>query len=179
MANKQDYSKDDTDSSMDLSIVPSLSESLDVSHLNLDVYTVKECEDEIIRCRVMNTHYRRLTYLIAINTGMHNYTGNINYYFLSDIMKKQASQFVAFVAFTTLAWTIKPIYGWISDSIYPFKFRFKPYVTLMQILYVLLAGFIASNTFNYQEETDTFNFKIFRLAVLLLNISVAFIYSLA
>lgn len=147
--------------------------------MNLDDYTVKECEDEIRRCRVMNTHFRRLTYLIAINSGMHSYTGNINYYFVSDIMKKEASQFVAFGAFTALAWTIKPIYGWVSDSIYPFKFRFKPYVTLMQILYVLSAGFIASNTFNYQEETETFNFKIFRFAVLLLNISVAYIDSLA
>lgn len=94
-------------------------------------------------------------------------------------MKRQSSDYTIFIAFTGLAWTIKPIYGWITDSIYPFKYRFKPYVTLMSCLYLLIAAYVALHTFDFQEETNLFNFDIFKLAVLLLNICVAFIDSLA
>ena len=145
MSKQHDYAKDNSagnTSSLDMSTlekstismdqsIMSLQDSLDVSTLNLDVYTVKQCEDEIKRCKTMNEHFRRLTYMIAINSGMHAYVSNINFYLVSDLMKKEARDFAALGAFAGLAWTIKPIYGWISDSIYPFKLRFKPYVTLM------------------------------------------------
>lgn len=130
-------------------MVLSLQDSLDVSHMNLDMYSVEQCEEEIRRCTVMNVHYRRLMYLIAINSGMHYYSQNINYYLISDLMKRQASDWTAFTAFTGLAWTIKPIYGWITDSIYPFTYRFKPYVTLMSIIYLLIAVYVAIHTFSF------------------------------
>ena len=147
--------------------------------MNLDVFTMKECEDEIERCKVMNIHYRRLTNLIAINSGMNNYSSNINFYLVSDLMKKQATEWTNFNAFTGIAWTIKPLYGWLSDSFYPFKYRFKPYVTLMQLLYLLTTGFVAFSTINFEGETDAFNFRIFRIAMLLSSITIAFIDSLA
>jgi len=133
----------------ELKMVLSLQDSLDVSHMNLDMYSVEQCEEEIRRCTVMNVHYRRLMYLIAINSGMHYYSQNINYYLISDLMKRQASDWTVFTAFTGLAWTIKPIYGWITDSFYPFTYRFKPYVTLMSIIYLLIAVYIAIHTFSF------------------------------
>ena len=63
--------KEDLD---ELKMVQSLQDSLDVSNMNLDIFTVEQCESEIHRCTVMNVHYRRLMYLIAINSGMHYYS---------------------------------------------------------------------------------------------------------
>ena len=179
MLSSTDTEKDNKVDFDELKMVQSLQDSLDVSHMNLDMYSVEQCEQEIQRCTVMNLHYRRLMYLIAINSGMHYYSQNINYYLISDLMKRQSSDWTIFTAFTGLAWTIKPVYGWITDSIYPFKYRFKPYVSLMSCLYLLVAVYVALHTFSFQEETDAFNFNIFKVTVLLLNIFVAFIDSLA
>ena len=57
----------------ELELMRSLQDSLDIDNIDLDLYTVEQCEEEIRRSTVMNTHYRRLMYVIAVNTGMYNY----------------------------------------------------------------------------------------------------------
>ena len=57
----------------ELELMRSLQDSLDIDNIDLDLYTVEQCEEEIRRSTVMNTHYRRLMYVIAVNTCMYNY----------------------------------------------------------------------------------------------------------
>ena len=64
-------------------------------------------------------------------------------------MKRQTSDLTIFLAFVKIAWTIKPVYGWITDSIYPFKYRFKPYVSVMALFFISVAAFVASQTFDF------------------------------
>lgn len=59
-------------------------------------------------------------------------------YLQTDILKFNESQMSYFAAFTSLAWYIKPLWGYISDNYPIFGYRRKPYIVIMA---VLAAGF--------------------------------------
>ena len=82
-------------------------------------------------------------YFISSNSGYLMYSTNVNYFFISETLKLPTSDYSDFIALQGFAWSIKPLYGWISDSFYPFRYRIKPYIFLTCVLYGLLCAFIA------------------------------------
>ena len=151
-----------------------LQDSFDLSDTSLEHYTEEECKAEMDRCEEMNKHFRRLMYVIAVNTGWHNFTENFNFYLISEEMKRSSKDFTGFNTFTGFAWSLKPLYGWISDSFYPFKHKFKPYVTIMSSLYILLSIYVAIHTFDFQQESSSFNLGIFKVVFFSMNVVVGF-----
>jgi hypothetical protein len=156
-----------------------LQDSIDLIDCDIYDYTVEECDAEVERCLQMNKHYRRLMYLLAVNSGWHNFTDNFNLQLISNKMKKSSAEYTGFMATTNFAWSLKPLYGWTSDSFYPFKRKFKPYVTLMQSVYITIALYIALHTLNFQVETPAFNLAIFKLLFFAMNVCVGFQDALA
>ena len=127
----------------EMSVIQSLQESYDISHIDLSKLTSEERQAEIKRCKDMNTQYSRIMYFISSNSGYLMYSTNVNYFFISETLKLPTSDYSDFIALQGFAWSIKPLYGWISDSFYPFRYRIKPYIFLTCVLYGLLCAFIA------------------------------------
>jgi MFS family permease len=112
----------------------------------------------------------RMMYFISSNSGYFQYSQNVNYYYISETKGLPPSYLSEFQSFQGLAWSIKPIYGWISDSFYPFKYRIKPYIFMMCMLNALCCISIFLNA----PEFDRFKYTW-----LVLNVSVAFIDAMA
>ena len=121
-----------------------LQDSFDVSHIDLNKLSSEERQAEIKRCQKMNQHYQRLMYFISANSGYFNFNTSVNYYYISETLGRSTKDYSIFMAFQGLAWSIKPLYGWISDSVYPFTYRFKPYIFLFCLLHLLVCFFVVS-----------------------------------
>lgn len=83
-----------------------------------------------------------MMYFISSNSGYNAFGANINYYYVSETLQKGTADYANFGSYQGFAWSIKPIYGWISDSFYPFKYRFKPYICLCCIVHILACLYV-------------------------------------
>lgn len=118
----------------------------------------------------MYAHFKRMMYFISINSGFYAFCGNINYYYISELLQRPPGDFSLFNSIGGIAWSIKPIFGWMSDSYYPFRYRFKIYIILCCIFHILTCVFVIFN------KPD---FTIFCIASFIININVSFIDTLA
>ena len=147
-----------------------LRDSFDLANIDLKQFTPKELEEEIIRTEKMYKNYHTLMYMISANSGAFNFNNFINYYYISETLGRSTADWSILMALQGLAWSSKPIYGWISDSFYPFKYRFKPYIFLFSLLHILVCLFVII--------TEP-KFEIFCFTHFLINMSVAFIDTMA
>jgi hypothetical protein len=111
-----------------------------------------------------------MMYFISSNSGYFTYSQNVNYFYISEKLSRPSSDYAKFLSYQGFCWSIKPIYGWISDSVYPFRYRIKPYVLMFCILHLLTCLFIVSH-----EPT----FTTFCITWTILNLCVAFIDAMA
>lgn len=111
-----------------------------------------------------------MMYFISSNSGYFTYSQNVNYFFISEVLGRGSADYALFLSYQGLAWSIKPLYGWISDSIYPFKYRIKPYILLLCVIHLLACTYVVVN-----EPS----FTVFCYTWLVLNICVAFIDAMA
>ena len=152
-------------------------DSFDLSSFNLNTLSSEERLQEIQRCKGILKHYSRMMYLISSNSGWFNYSDRINFNFIANTLKLGPGAKTHFDADMGVCWSIKPLYGWSSDSIYPFTYRVKPYVVLMSALNAAACAFICFG--NYFVGLDVPTFDMIWYANFMLNISVAFIDALA
>ena len=131
-----DYTASVADSNQDSALVQNLQDSFDLSHLDLDLLTSEERLAEIKRCQGIQTQYMRMMYFISSNSGYFSYTDSISYFYISETLKRPSQDMASFNYYSGLPWSIKPVYGWISDSIYPFKYRFKPYIIFLCLMHI-------------------------------------------
>ena len=61
--------------------------------------------------------------LVAFNTGWIAFIDKVEFYFLMYDIKLDANAYNVFYSNVFAPAVAKPIYGWISDSFYPFKLR--------------------------------------------------------
>jgi BT1 family len=141
-----------------------------MSHIDLTLLTTEERQAEILRCEKMNKHFIRMMYFISSNSGFFSYNTNVNYYYISETLKRSTKDYLLFGSYQGLAWSLKPIYGWVSDSIYPFTYRYKPYIFLFCLLHILACLYVILN-----DAT----FEAFTYCYFVMNISVAFIDAMA
>lgn len=111
-------------------------DSFDLSGFNLNLLTSEERQAEIKRCKNILLHYSRMMYLISSNSGWNVYGDSVNFNFIANTKKMVASTKQDFDADMGVCWSIKPLYGAMSDFFYPFTYRIKPYVILMSVMNV-------------------------------------------
>jgi hypothetical protein len=153
-------------------------DSFDLSSFNLEMLTSEERQEEIARCEKIHKHYSRMMYLISSNSGWNSFSDRNNFTFLAKTLRVDPAIYTDFQADIGSCWSAKPLYGWLSDSFYPFTYRIKPYVVFMSILnsvtclYVLLGGAIL-----YGDPQPTY--RMFWWANMIINVTIAFIDALA
>ena len=60
-------------------------------------------------------------YLISVNSGLWAFRQYPDFSYVKNTLKKDGEEFTKFDILTNLPWAIKPIYGAICDSFYPFR----------------------------------------------------------
>jgi len=86
---------------------------------------------EKVSLKTLKTRYSRyviMMYVIGGFSGCMMLTTYITVHYVKNVLGCTAVQLNNFNAFASLSWTIKPIYGYISESIFPFKYRLKSYL---------------------------------------------------
>lgn len=118
-----------------------------------------------------------MMYLISSNSGWNIYSDRINFNFIANTLRLGPDAKSHFDADMGVCWSIKPLYGWLSDSFYPFTYRIKPYVIFMSCLNASACAFICFGNYLIGEAMPSFN--MFWYANFIINVCVAFIDALA
>ena len=118
-----------------------------------------------------------MMYFCSLNSGWSSYCGGINFNFLANTLKLPADQTTYFDAKMSLFWAIKPIYGWLTDSFYPFTYRVKPYIIAMSLMNALSCFFVCFGKFLLDVPETTYD--IFWYSNCFKNTAVAFIDAMA
>lgn len=162
------YSEVRTD---DNNMLQSLQDSFDLSNIDLTKLTSEERQAEINRCKEIYKHYSRMMYLISSNSGWFQYSDRVNFDFIANKLKLGPDDKSSFDAKMGFCWSIKPLYGWISDSFYPFRYRIKSYILFWCSLHCATCLWV----FNTAEP----GFPTILWSNVSLNMCVAFIDALA
>lgn len=64
-----------------------------------------------------------MNYMMAFYSGMLFITYYSNFNHVMNDLNKSNSEYSKFYNLTATSWTFKPVFGWISDSFYPFRYR--------------------------------------------------------
>jgi hypothetical protein len=72
---------------------------------------------------ILFRNYEYMNYMMAFYSGLLFLTYFSNFSHVKDHLKKSAAEYSRFYNLTAMSWTFKPVFGWISDSLYPFRYR--------------------------------------------------------
>jgi len=75
-----------------------------------------------------------LTYIIAFATGIVTSTVYPNLYYIKDKLHLGSVEYINFRSLGGIAWSIKPIIGYIEDVLAPFHYRIKFWILLASVL---------------------------------------------
>lgn len=64
-----------------------------------------------------------MNYMMAFYSGLLFLTYYSNFFYVMDHFSKGSADYSKFYNLTASSWTFKPIFGWISDSFYPARYR--------------------------------------------------------
>lgn len=64
-----------------------------------------------------------MNYMMAFYSGILFLTYYSNLSHVKEELNKSNFEYTQFYNKTASSWTFKPIFGWISDSFYPFRYR--------------------------------------------------------
>lgn len=95
-----------------------------------------------MRSNKIKRHTSVLMYLISFNSGYFLFCQSVNYVYISGKLARPSSDYNLFLSYAAWAFSLKPIYGWISDTVYPFRYRLKFYVVLCSIVHILTCVYI-------------------------------------
>jgi hypothetical protein len=62
-------------------------------------------------------------YACSINSGWGKYSNTVNLIYMDDTLKVEVAQYTLFQYYVSLGGDVKPIFGIISDTFFPFKYR--------------------------------------------------------
>jgi hypothetical protein len=66
-----------------------------------------------------------MNYMMAFYSGLLFLTFFSNFNHVKNDLKKSNFEYTQFYNLTAASWTFKPVFGWISDSFYPFRYRYN------------------------------------------------------
>ena len=98
----------------------------------------KEKIKEIKRLNALMTQYKLLLYLMAITVGWAAYSTNMSTFYTKNVLdlSAEASTQVNSIAF--LPWSMKPIWGFLVDSVFLFRYRFKSHCAIVSLINCLV-----------------------------------------
>jgi hypothetical protein len=74
--------------------------------------------------------YVSMIYIVSIASGMLQLLQLPTFYYLMDELKVDPNQYANYRFTVVLPWTIKPVFGFICDSVHPFKYRVKSWLLI-------------------------------------------------
>ena len=110
-----------------------------------------------------------MNYMMAFYSGLLYLTFYSNLDHVKNDLKKTSFEYTRFYNLTATSWTFKPLFGWISDSFFPFRYRFKSYILLMSCIQGLFCIICYLNPDSYEN---------FFVCVFAIYFSVAFVDTL-
>jgi hypothetical protein len=67
--------------------------------------------------------YKTMMYFVSLYTATTYFFKLPNLHYIKGKLRKTAFDYTKFDSISRIPWIAKPLFGWISDSIYPFGFR--------------------------------------------------------
>lgn len=107
-----------------------------------------------------------MNYMMAFYSGLLLLTFYSNLNHIMVDLKKSNVEYTRFYNLTATSWTFKPLFGWISDSFYPFRYRFKSYIILMACIHA---------TFCIVCQLNPNSYSNFFICVFMIYFAVAFV----
>lgn len=77
--------------------------------------------------------------IIALYSGILQMLFYPNSSYLKDKLKLSAGSYTSFMSLIQTPWVLKPLYGFISDTFYPFKSKIKFYIVVMCTVHILIS----------------------------------------
>ena len=130
-----------------------------------------ERDEKILSLKKSIRNYQILMYMVAINSACGNYIKNFVIFYLKSKLDINAADAAFLTGIINLPWSLKPIWGFISDSISLFKYRFKSHILIQCI-----AGILSVLYFVIKPEPNTSEFVT---CLTIFTISVTYVDSLA
>lgn len=103
--------------------------------------------------------YSRLIYMVAIVSGTQYMNGNVNFWYLTKVLKADINQCTFFGYYTGLMRNFKPILSLVSETVCPFHSRIKFYIILGSLM--IFVSTLFGSIFNVDYwQLFTLNFFI-------------------
>ena len=118
-----------------------LSEQIDISddeahqlaYLNND-----QRAREIKRLHRLIGQYKLLLYLIAATVGWAAYSTNMTIFYTKNVLDLSAEATTRVNSVAFLPWSMKPIWGFLVDSVFLFRYRFKSHCMIVSLINCLV-----------------------------------------
>jgi len=78
--------------------------------------------------------YIIMLYVVAFYSGFLMVFQYLNTYFMQHTLKVDSGKAALFNSVVSISWIFKPVYGYISECFFPFKYRLKSYIVASCIL---------------------------------------------
>lgn len=87
-----------------------------------------------------------LTYVIALAVGMVTILVYPNLYYVKDVLKSTPAEYAQFKSIGSIAWSIKPIIGYLEDQVSPLYYRIKSWLVIGSILSTAMCALVSVST---------------------------------
>lgn len=90
-------------------------------------------------------NYMAMDLVIAVYSGALQIIMFPNNFYLKDTLKTSASDYTRFQGTTQTGWVLKPLFGFFSDTFYPFRTKVKFYLVIISSIHILISIYFFFN----------------------------------
>lgn len=95
--------------------------------------------------------------IIAIYSGALQMIIFPNNYYLKNVLKASPARYTNFQSYTQAAWILKPLFGFLSDTFYPFKSKIRFYLIFICSMHFLISAIF----FFFKPGYESFTLFVF------------------
>lgn len=127
---------------------------------------VKEADPELVNqpIEVLESKIRGYTwmiYAIGVMTGITSFAALPNFYYFKDVLKENPDVYMKAINLASLPWSLKPISGYLQDSINLGGYRSKGWI----LFATLLAALVSVKFFLQAPSVSSFTYLFFLLTL--------------
>ena len=118
-----------------------LSKQIDVTDEEaeqLAFLTDEQKEREIKRLNTLIGQYKLILYSVAITVGWAAYATNMTIFYTKNVLNLSPEATTRINSIAFLPWSVKPLWGFLVDSVFPFRYRFKSHTTFVSLFNCLV-----------------------------------------
>jgi BT1 family len=128
-------------------------------------------------------HYKMVNYFIAMYSGSLMLFVLPNNTYIKTTLKKDGAAYTQFQTVTQSAWILKPLLGFLSDTIYPFKSRTRFYLICFPVIQIIvslvLIIFLDEDATSSNEDSPNKNYNFLTFVMVALYFCTGFADALA